>query len=106
MADHTPGPWTVNGRVIEQDVSAPGVAGYGVYCIGGVDDDAPHWEADVRLMAAAPELLAACQAFVLLIDSCEGIRGRFDLSLSRRDARLFTAQALAAIAQATGEATS
>lgn len=52
-AKHTPGPWAVAGRLI---VSAKHGS------IGAVDDGQPNVEANARLIAAAPDLLAALKA--------------------------------------------
>ena len=66
MNTHTPGPWTVNSDPIysyglPSYIWGPKGPGYGIVCelplsLGGV---API-EADAHLIAAAPDLLAAC----------------------------------------------
>jgi hypothetical protein len=61
MSKHTPGPWEAKGT----DVFA------GKNCIGICDTDndtQKRMEANARLMAAAPDLLAALQS---LVASCE-----------------------------------
>ena len=58
MSKHTPGPWEVTfGK-------AEGCGEFAVHndvtiCTG--DNEATAWEANARLIAAAPELLAACK---------------------------------------------
>lgn len=66
-AKHTPGPWfTKNGqRILSQSKSAPIVAQ-----VNTVDGDDFHREmlANASLITAAPELLAACEAALELIE--------------------------------------
>lgn len=84
---HTPGPWTAEGF--------EGM-GWGIYAtdeepvvweMGGIDN-----EANARLIAAAPDLLKACQAFVTAYEK--------SLQLEKTDAALRLAKL--AIAEATG----
>ena len=62
-AKHTPGPWRVQGTRIEY---GPFVAGDG-FVVAKVFRDPSEtgtpneWEANARLIAAAPDLLAACR---------------------------------------------
>lgn len=68
MTQHTPGPWQ-----IEKD----GVSSTNAPDDGDIICDAPiyaehsmkRWEANARLIAAAPDLLAALQAIVMAWDS-------------------------------------
>jgi hypothetical protein len=65
---HTPGPWKAlmlfaDGKVIRRDAWQIWTPGYDVATY--VPGAAPiRKEADARLIAAAPELLEACEAFV------------------------------------------
>ena len=52
-AKHTPGPWAVGGRLVIAEK-------YGSVC--AVDDGQSDYVANARLIAAAPELLAALKA--------------------------------------------
>lgn len=94
---HTPGPWIVSGRhnrwgdnlVVPagSDVSADGY----LACVRVTGDG--HGPADARLIAAAPELLAALEEILeFYLASCPGVSGQ-----PIDDAR-------AAIARAKGEA--
>jgi hypothetical protein len=49
---HTPGPWTVTFGIDDAEI-------HNGVTIARVNDDAIAWKANTRLMAAAPELLAA-----------------------------------------------
>lgn len=66
---HTPGPWTITKNPHTRLVF---VAGYPLYraCPDGLNDERRK-EADARLIAAAPDLLAACQRLVTLIDESD-----------------------------------
>lgn len=52
MTTHTPGPWYTNGTMVEQDTGSDPC-----YPIAGLETDVPEWQANARLIAAAPELL-------------------------------------------------
>lgn len=58
MSKHTPGPWEINGRTIETVASPAYVIGQ-AYCGLGAAPKRATADANARLMAAAPELLAA-----------------------------------------------
>jgi len=72
---HTPGPWKVSRRFdIYEDTQKPGVGGT---FIGSTRGNWPlpehineRCEADARLIAAAPDLLAACLAFIAADNQC------------------------------------
>lgn len=56
MSKHTHGPWITNGRAIEQDADDDAlVVAY------AEDEQNDDWEANARLIAAAPDLLEACK---------------------------------------------
>lgn len=91
---HTPGPWEVNGGAIETVATPSFVIGraYDEEDYGN-DIDRSTGEANARLMAAAPDLLVACQrCLAMLNDSLEGqtnpdgeafVAGITDMELSK-----------------------
>lgn len=86
---HTPGPWAIYG----------GVQNEGEFIIhkGATDIAVTRWalgdcNANARLIAAAPELLEACQTLATLLDAGDWFA----------TGRLAVKQARAAIAKATG----
>lgn len=52
MTEHTPGPWEVNGRAIEQVAKPSAVICY------LEDEQTDEWHANALLIAAAPDLVA------------------------------------------------
>ena len=56
---HTPGPWTANGRFVFDESHGAPIAM--AQCASVSMEDA---EANARLMAAAPDLLAVCMALL------------------------------------------
>jgi len=75
----TPGPWEVIGRSIFQKDE---VGGRGVLhgaSVKGKDED--EIEANIRLIAAAPELLEALESFVSAKNKCGWEEGQCDLWL-------------------------
>lgn len=74
---HTPGPWRAVDRTTREmklrDLVIEGPDGIelaSLYVSDGADD--PVWlpiEANARLIAAAPDLLAACRVFVSMFDA-------------------------------------
>ena len=62
MSAHTPGPWGLDGNLIE------GPDGERVACITAYSRRTPKQKANARLIAAAPDLLAALQALVAELD--------------------------------------
>lgn len=103
---HTPGPWKAH----KTNQARSGVPEFEIHWsdIGECVAEIVHGEADARLIAAAPELLAACQAFSALYgrlwDTVEPKGGGFlgADSVSKYDE--VHAQMSAAIAKATGSA--
>jgi hypothetical protein len=63
MNNHTQGPWTVDGAVATENLDVFGEGGR-VAMLDFDDIDADTLEANARLIAAAPELLAALQDIV------------------------------------------
>lgn len=69
---HTPGPWGVipnGGDVRPEAIFAPQAGGYIVATTWAIVPEAQR-KANARLLAAAPELLAACQAMDSSFDQC------------------------------------
>lgn len=62
---HTPGPWYIQHNTQFWEVRASTPDGWGLWlgdsCASSCDGDMPLGEANARLMAAAPCLLAACK---------------------------------------------
>lgn len=84
---HTPGPWKLNGSIVTTENGTPIASAqyYGIHGSKECDDNA-------LLIAAAPELLEACQS---LVNWC-------DKNKPAGEALFFVTQARAAIAKATG----
>jgi hypothetical protein len=96
-AKHTPGPWEWVGRDLEQKggeykTVIGSEVSCGAFCYGGSVDMTVS-ESDARLIAAAPDLLAALRDLM-------GDHGG-SIGVSRTDGRALAA--LAAIAKATNE---
>ena len=89
-AKHTPGPWTRNRAINTVDMGR-----YSVICPFGADSKkhVSEIEANMRIISAAPDLLAALEAIVKMISPYSG-QGRMDTEISA---------ARAAIAKAKGE---
>lgn len=66
MGEHTPGPWTVTKAEVGYNFREVVAPGFGVVC--EVGDWSAHNEANARLIAAAPDLLAALKAAVAELD--------------------------------------
>ena len=90
MSTHTPGPWRHDGGLVRAKAYAVAVVtGDGVVRFSTSLDEI---SANARLIAAAPDLLAACEAIVALEDG----QGRLNLPMCAGQAR-------AALARATGK---
>lgn len=90
----TPGPWQATGRIVEADPERDG--NECVIALVGMGESARN-DADARLIAAAPELLEACEAMRIYLE---------EVAPERNDAPEFWGmldQARAAIAKAKGE---
>jgi hypothetical protein len=87
MNKHTPGPWKTHGNIIEgtDDETIAYVTTYNTLT--------PKQKANVRLIAAAPDLLAALQGL---------LRGIFD-GPDEANAAMLIAKARDAVNKATGE---
>lgn len=107
MAEHTPGPWTVCGGYTPAYTTIHSEAGYIVFRMADATDDREHGKpieapdmeaqrANARLIAAAPDLLEACQAVKAQFDYLRGLWG--DEAVTRRVCE----QLETAIANATG----
>lgn len=89
MSSHTPGPWRTEGGCLSHRVEIWTNTGWQV---GTWDDETHNICSNARLIAAAPDLLAACEA---LVDACDnGSRSAIECAEIAR----------AAIAKAKGEA--
>jgi len=65
---HTPGPWAVSAGSYGPEMQINGADGFGVaLCADGVGDGV--MERNARLIAAAPDLLAALQSIVASADA-------------------------------------
>ena len=78
--NHTPAPWHLGYN--KHDASI-----HNGVTIASVCDDATHWKANARLIASAPELLAACES---VVNDCDAILGGDDMS-GMSDEELFSA---------------
>lgn len=117
MSAHTPGPWgraSLNirriGGTVEpvKHIFGAYVPGKGEQDVACIDRDDQHAEADANLIAAAPDLLEACEALVAGVeDSVLRFLDSHDLSLrADMDAilRARVERARAAITRARGGA--
>ena len=104
MSGHTPGPWRVFGRMTGKVISenAPGVV---EICETGDFRDAElvpfngeRWNADARLIAAAPDMLEVLQGCEAAMCEASNMHNRSAQVLSEH-----IHAARAAIARATGE---
>jgi hypothetical protein len=59
---HTPAPWIVGNMA--EEVFHKSESTYEAIAVRPEDDDTGNWDANARLIAAAPELLAACKLIV------------------------------------------
>ncbi len=100
QATHTPGPWTSYGDQAPQrivDARSRDVAT--VHC------SLPVWEANARLIAAAPEMLSALQGIAKALEANPKLRDVLIYSEGTHGDRLYPFDAVsAAIAKATGGA--
>lgn len=104
MSAHTPGPWSWSGAFSARDGSSTesllGAGGYGVLSCDGLGNS-PR-EADARLIAAAPELLAALIAMRTMMD-CGAQPRKLDEAITwRENDELARRLCDEAIAKATG----
>ena len=73
MAEHTPGPWTVRHRCVDKSPYDDESCGLGLEVDGPPEPMRGRFAraADAHLVAAAPELLAALEQALAVIDSDE-----------------------------------
>jgi len=69
MSAHTPGPWGLDGNLIE------GPDGERVACITAYSRRTPKQKANARLIAAAPDLLAALRGMLAIVNDSRGVAG-------------------------------
>jgi len=96
---HTPGPWNV-GDDSPNEYEGPTIENIdtvvAVIPIDDINDSSPEERANARLIAAAPDLLDACQHLLEMVAECQ-------LNGVLPDAKKWpAAQAAAAITKATG----
>jgi hypothetical protein len=77
---HTPGPWHVRGRLIEADRHTVAALSKVTDC----DLLREESEANARLIAAAPELLEACETCLRLLESEDLDANKFDGEARRK----------------------
>lgn len=94
MTQHTLGPWAQNGNLIE------GLDGETVAYVTAYNTMTPRQKANARLIAAAPELLAALEGMEKWASS---IHDGYPPSTASIAAAPYREAARAAIAKATGE---
>jgi hypothetical protein len=103
---HTPGPWEVTGKsgddvIIETQAEMPDPDHvYGRNTVVGSSEWTFCRAEDARLIAAAPDLLAACRA---ALSQIEGMRDLWTLAGEDGNGPRLVAQLRAAIARATEE---
>lgn len=90
MTTHTKGPWTIKESTSSAMVSVY-AGGFSVACTGSAKAEDDNARANARLISAAPDLLAACEA---VISELDGDPHRYSLCNT----------VAAAIAKAKGEA--
>lgn len=94
MSNHTPGPWRIGGAAIfgpKTDAPSPATI---VSILGRAAGDVAAMRANARLIAAAPDMLAALQSLVWAVSGIEYVETEYAEQV---------AQAHAAIAKALGE---
>lgn len=101
-AEHTPGPWRVDLESGEIEAGATVIGTiYGTHDYPCCDEDiTEECAANARLIAAAPDLLAACKNFASLAANLE--RGSLSASDLKRGVMALGNQARAAIQAAAG----
>ncbi len=84
---HTPGPWNINPdfrQDMEQNFHIESPGGTVCFCSVGWPDDAIA-EANAQLIAAAPELLAACEMCERIITEIKEVPGGWDSGANRQN---------------------
>lgn len=91
---HTPGPWTYHIGLSAGIIT--GADDKSVIDGGGVTEDRPEWEANARLIAAAPDLLEAAKKAERLLS----VALRFPLDTNENQADLIALRSIIAKAEA------
>lgn len=81
-AQHTPGPWTSQAGIIRTAGGAVAILPNGLYCVRSAARNADENQANARLIAAAPELLAGLEQVLHWID-CDCDRSKHSLEAAR-----------------------
>jgi hypothetical protein len=102
-AQHTPGPWRRNGSLIESPQMALSVASVYPERVGWAPKSKDEYDANARLIAAAPELLAALVELVALQDRYNSAPMTELAKTSGKEIAAYWAAAIVAIAKARGE---
>ena len=97
---HTPGPWRVESVGAEFEV----LQSDGVRVLATCHVQAGEQAANARLIAAAPDLLAACSAAVIAVESLRDAIGRINSVADLRELRAEADAALALLRQAANRA--
>ncbi len=103
---HTPGPWMASQAFFfgHDSWQITGTIGDTSPFLCHLTDDTPDYAANARLIAAAPELLAALEKAAELAEGAVKILRQFDVESGRVAAECVLRDARAAIAKATGGA--
>ena len=106
MSDHTPGPWSarLNPMKLQYDIDAAGWRTCARVYLNEDPDLSRQGHANARLIAAAPDLLEACEAIRSLLRDNPHIRIESDHPAFEVAFGGATAAIDAAIAKARGEA--
>jgi hypothetical protein len=99
MTEHTPGPWAddVTGDLSDRDGAIYSETSNTIVADNVYGRSEAEADANARLIAAAPDLLAACEAL------CEAVAGQSALLAIEGALVVEYREALAAIAKARGE---
>ena len=80
---HTPGPWALYFQHMSSPVICPG--GKPSTILAGIRSDTECWEADARLIAAAPELLSVLNEAIPFLFKLSGALDIFHKAVAVRD---------------------
>ncbi len=105
MAEHTPGPWSAQMDAGDW-IGVEAVTGDGdlvrrEICTCLTDDDDREDRANARLIAAAPDLLAACELFVAIDLTIDSFGEWLELRRTQGEARQAIAKACGKVPEST-----
>jgi hypothetical protein len=101
MSTHTPGPWHLSGS--GQYVRKNDKAGWPAWNVAEMNTASEAWEADARLIAAAPELLSTLAGCADALHECAKMLRQLECPGHAAVADIHQEAARAAIAKAKGE---